>query len=91
MGMEEPAIVQSMYIYKNPGVGSEGRIIEFRLPPVEKCLIGIIVYSVRAPGRNIPLHGPHEIGWLLVCTWRRHPSEWLFKIRSWIPPQWRAP
>jgi phytanoyl-CoA hydroxylase len=27
MGMEEPAVVQSMYIYKNPGVGSEGRII----------------------------------------------------------------
>jgi len=27
LGMEEPAVVQSMYIYKNPGVGSEGKIL----------------------------------------------------------------
>lgn len=27
LGMEDPVLVQSMYIYKNPGVGSEGIVI----------------------------------------------------------------
>lgn len=26
LGMEDPRILQSMYIYKNPGIGSEGKI-----------------------------------------------------------------
>lgn len=30
LGFNEPAVVQSMYIYKNPGVGSEGNV----QPPV---------------------------------------------------------
>lgn len=26
LGMEDPVVVQSMYIYKNPRVGSEGKV-----------------------------------------------------------------
>lgn len=27
LGYDDPAIVQSMYIFKNPGIGSEGKIM----------------------------------------------------------------
>lgn len=87
LGFDDPAVVQSMYIFKNPGVGSEGK--HFRL--LRYNFISFVCKFSYSPSRRVlPSHWTGKSNWFLVRTWRRHFGERLFVVLPRLTQRRRA-
>ncbi|KAL9827104.1 phytanoyl-CoA dioxygenase domain-containing protein 1 isoform 3-T3 [Geothlypis trichas] len=72
LGLERPVVVQSMYIFKQPGIGGEVSSCSDTTP-------GCHFPAHRAPGQDPGV---------LDCPGRCHPGEWLLVVHPWLSHQW---
>ncbi|XP_031987132.1 phytanoyl-CoA dioxygenase domain-containing protein 1 isoform X4 [Corvus kubaryi] len=75
LGLERPVVVQSMYIFKQPGIGGE-------VSPCSNTTPGCHLPAHGASGQDPGV---------LDRPGRCHTGEWLFVVHPWLSHQWDYP